>query len=69
MRFEVETEKPIPVQQKIFDMLRERPMMTMTLVVETGRLLSSMNYHLYKLRETEFVNRRRVGNGNEWYVK
>ena len=66
---EIDTKQLTPTQQKVIELLRDNPMMTMDLAVEMGRARTSVIYHLDKLRKMGFVDRRRLGKGYEWYVE
>ena len=66
---EIDTKQLTPTQQKVIELLRDKPMMTMDLAVEMGRARTSVIYHLDKLREMGFVERRRIGKRYKWYVE
>ena len=67
--YNVEPENITPTQRKVVDVLREKPMTTREIAKIMNKSLPSIKYHLDKLREMGFVDRRSVGTGYEWYVE
>ena len=67
--YDVEPERLTPTQKELMDALRERTMPTREIATTMGMSMPAVSYHLVKLREMGFVERRRAGKGYEWYVE
>ena len=67
--YDVKPERLTPTQQKVVDALREKSMTTREMATIMDKSMPTTKYHLDKLREMGFVDRRIVGTGYEWYVE
>ena len=66
---EIEPKPLTPTQEKIAEILRENPMTAKELGKTMGKTTRAVTHHLKKLQEKGFVDRRKGGNGYEWYIK
>lgn len=65
----VESKNITPAQEKVIDILREKPASTKELADTMKKSPRSVDYHLKNLREKGFVAVRKVGNKSVWYVE